>query len=257
MSSKTADAAAPGASRAASTKAPQARGAAASPLPPPAGAAASTAAAAQPKRFDWIESTVGGSGLARPGSRPDSRAGSRQRNPAPDFWSRQSAPQVVDASVKDPALKLSLLTRALEESRARIAHLQQDRAAVADAVLELVLAAGADPTAADAADGGSGQAALGSGEAAGVTVGGDATAPAAEEDVLPLRLDQLSTRLAQLRGALAEQEVAAAEARAAHERAALQVVAGQQQREALEAQLEEVGGGCCRLRGRGWTCMMV
>lgn len=228
---------APGASGAASKKAAQPRGAAAL-HPPPASATAAVAsgAASQPKRFDWIESTVGGSTLPaglRPASRADSRAGSRPRSPAPDFWSRQSAAQVVDASVKDPALKLTLLTRALEESRARIAHLQQDRTAVADAVLELCLAAGAGPAGCSA----------GGGEA--VAAGDDADAPtaaAAEEDVLPLRLDQLGTRLAQLRQALAEQEVAAAEARAAHERAALQVVAGQQQREALDAQLEEVGG---------------
>lgn len=156
---------------------------------------------------------------------------------------RQSAAQTVDSSVKDPALKLSLLTRALEESRAKIAHLQQDSAAVADALLQLCLEAGA-PTGSDSCGADHvGQAAAGSDPAQGAGSADSSITDGSEDSPVALHIDQLSTRLSQLREALAMQEVAAAEARAAHERAALQVVAQQQQREALEQQLEEVRWG--------------
>lgn len=140
-------------------------------------------------------------------------------------------------SVKSPELKLQLLTRALEESRAKVARLEQDREAVSDALLQLCQPAG----------GGEGT------DVAGNTAGVEGGDPAAGEAglagddgaaALPLRLGMLGDRLAGLREALAAQEMATAEARAAHERAALQVVAQQQRREALEAQLEEASEAC-------------
>lgn len=135
-------------------------------------------------------------------------------------------PAALDAGLHQPEVKLQLLTRALEESRARIAHLQQDRSALADTLLQLCLAAGGDAGGDDAA--------------AGLALT-DADSGAEDEAALPQRLDLLSTRLQHLREALSLQTVAAAEAHAAHERAALQVVAQRQQREAVEQQLQEVG----------------
>lgn len=211
------------------------------PAPPPPSVSNSTALPALPgsasKRFDWIDSNLDGDGAggikaARPASRnAAATAAAASGRGSPDFWARSSAPQLLDASVKHPELKLQLLARALEESRAKVAQLQQDKAAVADALLQLCEAA-----ATDGGSGGGGGDELGAGldsvqQAAGI--GGD-------EDALPRQLDLLSTRLGALREALAFQTVAAAEAAAAHERAALQLVAQRQQREALERQLEEV-----------------
>jgi hypothetical protein len=129
--------------------------------------------------------------------------------------------------VKNPELKMQLLMRALEESRATIQHLQSDRQAVSDAVLQLCLAAGAPGSAAA-------EAVIPAGEGEGED----------EEALLPQRLALLSSQLQKLQEALQLREVAVAGAQVQQERAALQAVAGQQQREALEQQLEEVRAGC-------------
>lgn len=221
-------------SRTASGKPPPPPGA----LPPPGTLPALPGAAS--KRYDWIDSTLGadaGGGIkaARPASRA---AGTGSGRASPDFWGSSKAPQLLDATVKHPELKLQLLARALEESRAKVAHLQQDRAALADAILQLCEAAGAD----GCGGGGGDEHALAGGDAGADPAGSPEPAAAGgEEDALPQHLDLLSTRVAALREALALQTVAAAEAAAAHERAALQAVAQRQQREALERQLEEVG----------------
>ena len=205
-------------------------------LPPPGGTLPALPGAAS-KRYDWIDSSLGadaGGGIKA--ARPASRAGAGGSGRAsPEFWGSSRAPQLLDATVKHPELKMQLLARALEESRAKVAHLQQDRAALADAILQLCEAAGADG---GGSSGGDAQAGADAGaDAAG---GPDPAAGGGEDDALPQRLDLLSTRLGTLREALALQTVAAAEAAAAHERAALQVVMQRQQREALERQLEEV-----------------
>lgn len=155
-----------------------------------------------------------GEAAGRSSSRPASRAAGAA---SPDFWSRSSAPQLLEASIRNPELKLQLLTRALEESRAKLAHLQYDRAAVADALAALCAAAGAEDRTLPAPDG-------------------------SDDAALPRRLDLLSTQLATLQEALRGRAAAVAEAEAAHERTSLQVVQQQQQREALERELEEVRG---------------
>lgn len=224
------------------------------PAPPPPSVSSSAALPALPgaasKRFDWIDSSLGedaGGGIkaARPASRAAagaSAAGSGRGSP--EFWARSSAPQLLEASVKHPELKLQLLARALEESRAKVAQLQQDKAAVADAILQLCEAA--------ATDGGSGE--VGAGTDAALQVAGSPDAAGGSDgDALAQQLDLLNTRLGTLREALAYQTVAAAEAAAAHERAALQLVAQRQQREALERQLEEVRCCCCTVPHRKWV----
>lgn len=217
---------------------PASRTASGKPPPPPPAALPALPGAAS-KRFDWIDSSLGGdAGGGIKAARPASRAaggGAGSGRASPDFWGSSKAPQLLDAAVKHPELKLQLLARALEESRAKVAHLQQDRAALADALLQLCEAAAA---------GASGEGAQAGGCADGDAAGGPGAAGAGgEEDALPQRLDLLSTRVGALREALTLQTVAAAEAAAAHERAALQVVVQRQQREALERQLEEVGPG--------------
>ncbi len=225
------------ASRTASSKPP-------APAPPPPSISSSTALPALPraasKRFDWIDSSLGDDAggsikAARPASRTAAAAAASGRA-SPDFWARSSAPQLLDASVKHPELKLQLLARALEESRAKVAQLQQDKAAVADAILQLCEAAAAD------SGGGSGgmNGDVGAGPDATLQEAGSPAVPNTDEDALPQQLDLLSTRLGALREALAYRTVAAAEAAAAHERAAVQLVAQRQQREAVERQLEEV-----------------
>ncbi|KAL4437050.1 hypothetical protein ABPG75_004189 [Micractinium tetrahymenae] len=166
-------------------------------------AAAAAAAAALP---------LAGTAASRGGARPGSRAGAGAASL--DFWSRTTAPQLLDASIRNPELKLQLLTRALEDSRAKLAHLQRDRAAVADALAALCAAAGAEDRAPPAPDG-------------------------SDDAALPRRLDLLSTQLAALQEDLRARAAAVAEAEAAHERAALQVVQQQQHREGLERELEE------------------
>lgn len=151
----------------------------------------------------------------RDGSRPASRAAGAA---SPDFWSRSGAPQLLDANVKNPELRLQLMIRALEESRAKVAHLQRDRDALADALAALCATAGAEDRTPPAPDG-------------------------SDDDALPRRLDMLSTQLAILQEDLRARTAAVAEAEAAHERATLQVVQQQQQRDALERELEEVRTG--------------
>ena len=226
------------------------------PAPPPPSVSSSAALPALPgatsKRFDWIDSSLGddaGGGIkaARPASRAAAGAGAASSSRgSPEFWARSSAPQLLEASVKHPELKLQLLARALEESRAKVAQLQQDKAAVADAILQLCQAAATD-------GGSSGE--MGAGTDAALQVAGSPDAAgSSDEDALARQVDLLNTRLGALREALAYQTVAAAEAAAAHERAALQLVAQRQQREALERQLEEVRCCCCRCYRKwiGW-----
>lgn len=198
------------------------------PLPPPQPPGAAVAAPAA-KRYDWIDSTVGDEGsikARRPASRTDSRPGGGRAG-SPDFWGRSTAAALVESNVKNPELKMQLLMRALEESRATIQHLQSDRQAVSDAVLQLCLAAGAPGSAAA-------EAVIPAGEGEGED----------EEALLPQRLDLLSSQLQKLQEALQLREVAVAGAQVQQERAALQAVAGQQLQEALEQQLEEVRAGC-------------
>ena len=167
---------------------------------------------------------AGSSGLQlRPPSRAPSRGGTAasaaRRAPSPDFWSHHTAPQLLETSIRNPELKLQLLTRALEESRGKLQQLQRDRAAVSDALGQLCLASGATGKEAAAA-----------------------ARPANPEDdtLLPRRIDLLTAQLQALREAVQAGEAAVTDVQAQHERAALQVVVQQQHREALERQLEEV-----------------
>jgi DNA repair exonuclease SbcCD ATPase subunit len=127
----------------------------------------------------------------------------------------------LDTSIRNPELKLQLLTRALEESRGKLQQLQRERAAAADTVAQLCLAAGASgPDAASVAK------------------------PAAPEDeaALPQRLERLAAQLQELKDAVQSREAEISNVQQQHEQAALQVMAAAQQREALEQQLQEVGG---------------
>lgn len=181
---------------------------------------------------------------SRSASRAGAAAGGSSKAGSVDFWSRSTAAQLVDVSLKNPELKLQLLTRALEESRAKLLHLQQDRVAIVDSLVQLCIAAGAEDVGTAAAAVG---AAAGPDAAAGAAASEGASngdkAQAEEDTPIYRRLELLATRLRQLQDSLSAKEAAVVEAEAAHERAALQVVAQRQQQELLEHQLEEVRRG--------------
>jgi chromosome segregation ATPase len=151
--------------------------------------------------------------LSRPSSRGSAQAGSSAA--APGFWAHQSASKLLDASIRSPELKLQLLTRAVEESRAKTIQLQQDRFSAAETLRQLCEEAGA-PTGALAAPSGP-----------------------EDDDALPRCIDLLSAQLRNLRQQAAQQEAATVQAQAQYHQAAGQVVAAQAERDELQRRLEE------------------